>query len=161
TSSTSSTTTTTVPLGTFHATAVAVGAGHACALTDIGGVMCWGDNFFGQLGIGNNDGNTYCASEPGQLCSPVPQTVVGLTSGVTAIAAGDRHQCALTTGGGAKCWGRNNYGQLGDGTQTQRNAPIDVVGLTSGVAAIAAGGNETCALMNTGGVKCWGQNGYG
>jgi alpha-tubulin suppressor-like RCC1 family protein len=133
--------------------AVAVGAGHSCALTGAGGVKCWGENNQGQLG----DGTT--------TDRHVPANVLGLPSGVKSIAAAGVHTCALMSGGALKCWGANDYGELGDGTTTQRNGPVEVSGLESGVAAVAAGGDQdgndhTCALTNTG-VKCWGLNSDG
>ena len=78
-----------------------------------------------------------------------------------AIAVGGHHVCALTTAGAVKCWGENDWGELGDGTTTNRLTPIDVFGLGDGVAAIAGGGDYTCALTDGGGVKCWGVNGSG
>jgi alpha-tubulin suppressor-like RCC1 family protein len=113
--------------------AVSAGEEHTCALTTAGGVKCWGW------------GDT------------TPVDVSGLTSGVAAVAAGWGHNCAVTTAGGVKCWGRNSHGQLGDGTTTRSTTPVDVSGLTSGVASVTAGFSHTCALTTEGGVKCWGR----
>jgi uncharacterized repeat protein (TIGR02543 family) len=136
--------------------AVAAGSAHTCALTASGGVKCWGWNWYGQLGD-----NTTTERH-------TPVDVSGLTSGVTAIAAGGLHTCALTVSGSVKCWGDNYYGQLGDSTTAQHNTPVDVSGLTSGVVAITTSGVEntvgalhTCALTAGGGVKCWGYNADG
>ena len=124
--------------------AVAAGVRHHCALTSAGGVKCWGNTSFGNLGDGTN------------VRRFTPVDVSGLSSGVRAIAAGMDHTCALTTAGGVKCWGYNRFAALGDGTTTDRWTPVDVSGLTSGVTAIAAGFGHSCALMGSGGVKCWG-----
>ena len=122
---------------------------HTCALTTAGGVQCWGWNFHGQLGNGT-------ASN-----SQTPVGVSGLASGVAAISTGENHSCALTTTGGLKCWGNGLSGQIGDGTSTSRATPVDVIGLSSGVAAVSAGAAHTCALTTAGGLKCWGHNSSG
>ena len=83
-----------------------------------------------------------------------------VTGNAKSITAGVYHTCALQQDGTVKCWGRNDHGQLGDGTTTERKTPTTVPGL-SGVAAIAVGELHTCALMQGGTVKCWGLNASG
>ena len=125
------------------------GTSFTCALNGDAGVRCFGYNTYGQLG----DGTTASRSTPGDA--------TGLTGDVLSIAGGSSHTCVLTRAGGLKCFGYNSYGQLGDGTSTTRGLPGDVTGLTSNVLAVDLGGNHTCALTGSGGVKCWGYNYYG
>jgi len=127
---------------------VAAGDRHTCALTANGAVWCWGENESGQLGTGTT------------ADSAIPVAVPSLTSGVAAISAGGAHTCALTTQGAARCWGDNSSGQLGDGTMSQRNSPVGVSGLSSGVVAVSAGDAHSCALTASG-VSCWGDNSSG
>lgn len=128
---------------------IAVGAFHTCAVVTGGGARCWGLNDFGQLGDGS------------WSTRKTPVNVSQLNSGVAALSTGGRHTCALTAAGGAKCWGRNLHGQLGDGGGGDNTHPVDVMGLTAGVASVTAGGRHTCALTNAGGAKCWGRNDFG
>jgi alpha-tubulin suppressor-like RCC1 family protein len=146
--------------------AIAGGDYHTCALTSNGGVKCWGSNIFGAVGNGDVSPAQSSLLDFGWLTEgiyPIPIDVSGLTSGVNAIATGGRHTCALTSNGGVKCWGCNEVGQLGDGTTIAMSSfanstPVDVIGLTSGVSAITAGSNHTCALTLNGAIKCWGSN---
>lgn len=129
-------------------TQIATGSNHACAVV-FGGVKCWGRNDYGAVGDGTW---THRAT---------PTNVIGLTSGVVKVMTANDYSCAVTTSGAAKCWGRNDFGFLGDGTTTTQNTPVAVSGLSSGVVAMDGGEGTTCALLNTGGVKCWGWNLYG
>ncbi len=127
--------------------AIAAGSVHACAIVN-GGVECWGNNKYGQLG----DDTTV------NHWTPAP--VAGLSSGVEAIAAGSNHTCALAAGQ-VLCWGDDGNGQLGStlAGSTKSLTPIAVPGITQ-AQAIAAGLFHTCALVN-GGVRCWGFNADG
>jgi alpha-tubulin suppressor-like RCC1 family protein len=134
-------------------TALAAGANHTCALLATGTVQCWGENAFGQLGDGTSGQLGDGTSEKFRT---TPVEVVGLR-GATALAAGRHHTCAVLETGTVVCWGGNAFGQLGDGTTTNRATPTEVVGLR-GVTALAAGAMHTCALLETGTVQCWGMN---
>jgi len=107
--------------GGFTFTTIATGSRSSCALTSTGEAYCWGANDGGQLGSTATD---FCNGLP---CSRVPVPVSG---GVryTAISVGDQHSCALGTQGVLYCWGKNDAGQLGDGTLTDRPAPTRVAG---------------------------------
>jgi alpha-tubulin suppressor-like RCC1 family protein len=149
-----STTNSPVPVGvsglSLGVAAIAAGGFHTCALTSPGGgVQCWGDNGEGELG---NDSTAE---------SLVPVGVAGWSLGVAAIAAGGFHSCVLAFGGGVQCWGDDMFGQLGNDSTVNSVVPVGVFGLSSGVTAIAAGGEHTCALTWAGGVQCWGLNSNG
>lgn len=130
--------------------AIAAGDNHTCAALASGTVRCWGWGTSGQLG---NNANT---------SSPVPVDVQGLPGGTTAVAlsAGYRHSCAVLSNGSARCWGRNNEGQLGSGNNTTSRVAVTPVGLTNSVTAIAAGGSHTCVVQGSS-TKCFGYNGAG
>jgi len=127
-------------------TAIAAGDNHTCALTTTGGVRCWGSNYDGEVGDGTG------------IWRSLPVSVFGLSSGVIAVAAHGSHSCAMTIAGALKCWGNNPNGQLGDGSTTDRLAPVQVSGLMSGVAAVELGKRHSCALLQSGAVRCWGDN---
>jgi hypothetical protein len=142
--------------------AITAGAYHSCALLVDGSGRCWGRGDKGQLG----DGTTTAIQS-------LPDTVSGLANAVALSAGGDvsgdfGHSCALVANGGARCWGANESGQLGDGTTTsrltptvvsfQQNSLVTTLGLTT---QIVTGSNHSCALQASGAVHCWGSNQVG
>lgn len=124
--------------------AIAAGENHTCALKKDGTVWCWGDNTHGELG----DGTT--------TLNPSPTQVIALGSTVVEIAAGQSHSCARKLDGSLWCWGGNDYGQVGDGTSTNRLEPVAT--LVSDTIRVEAGGYGTCAERNEGSLWCWGLN---
>lgn len=148
------------------AVAIAVGYAHTCALLDGGSVKCWGHNDSGQLGLGN----TYRRGDnPDEMGDNLPAVNLGAGKTAVAIACGWHHTCAVLEGGSVKCWGYNDYGQLGLGYHYWRgdepgemdNLPVVDLGTGKRAIAIAAGEYHTCALLEGGAIKCWGLNFYG
>lgn len=133
------------PAAFAAATSVTVGGGHSCAIVD-GGLQCWGNNTYGQLGNGNTTNST----------SPV--AIAGLASGVTQVSAGKNHTCAIVSSE-VYCWGSNQDSQVGESPANAGwsvSVPKRVAGLT-GATKVSAGGNFSCAIVG-GALKCWGAN---
>lgn len=134
---------------------VAVGATHSCALLFTGVVLCWGDGAHGALG---RVATQLC---DGKSCEVRPAEVP-LTR-VVRVRAGFGQTCAIRDDATVWCWGRNDAGQLGDGTTVERVTPAPVLGLKA--QDVRLGLNHACALRD-GAVHCWGSNrratlGYG
>ncbi len=154
-----------------NVTQVSAGEHHTCAIHN-GALKCWGASFYGQ--IGNNPsveafGRTYTTSleyhfariDEISTTARAPETInMPNSQAPTSIALGDFHTCAVA-GGAAYCWGRNHYGQLGIGNVTGQPSPTAVNGLSSGVVAMYAGDDHTCALNTSNALFCWGGNTYG
>ncbi|HEY2745245.1 MAG TPA: hypothetical protein VGL86_11500 [Polyangia bacterium] len=137
-------------------TALALGDAHGCALLrDGGGVVCWGKNDHGQLGNGGSGDAAAAVAVVDDHGVPI--------AGVTAIAAGANHTCALRSDHTIVCWGDDGAGQLGRGATLPGPSDNGVpapVGLTS-IVAVAAGAQHTCAALDNGAVWCWGANDAG
>lgn len=117
---------------------------HACAITEDNQVKCWGSNTVGQLGDGTQEYRN------------TPVDVLGLDEGVSQISVGESHNCAVIQDGTVRCWGNNEYRQLGDGTMENRSIPVPVLGLTDTVESVALLDGSSCGLLISGGVQCWG-----
>ena len=135
--------------------AISTGQLHVCAILDNGSVVCWGGNNHGQIGNG-----TY--GDDGDSAVTTPQ-YVSLPAGRTAISidSGFYHNCAILDDHSTWCWGRNNHGQLGDGTTTNSSTPIEISVPGLEFASISAGAYHTCAVATNASVWCWGQHDNG
>lgn len=138
--------------GLTDADSVTAGNEHTCALRGDGRVACWGRNDQGHLGDGS------------RLYRTTPVHVTGLDD-ARMLTSGDAHTCAIRESGQAVCWGSNTFGQLGNetvatGQGAYSTAPIEVAGLDD-AREIAAGGDHTCAIRESGEAVCWGSNSSG
>ena len=155
---------------------VAIGTSHMCGTSadgDVAHFQCVGSNDAGQFGserdwikypiklVAAGDATTCIGWEEGAgiLCrgrgaSPDPMLVGSV---LTDLRSGPHHTCAVTKQGRLYCWGKNDAGQLGDGTTNDAAVPTAVTGL-DGVIAVAPGARHTCALLANRTVSCWGAN---
>ncbi len=146
---------------------VSLGGHHSCVLSTNHFIKCWGDNEYGQLGYGDTNDRGGNANEMGDF---LPTTDLGSNFMVAQIALGNYHSCALSTNHSIKCWGDNEYGQLGYGDTNNKGDNTNEMGdflstvdLGSNfmVAQIALGDYHSCALSTSQSIKCWGRNSEG
>src|SRR5690606_34498692 len=138
---------------------LAAGSNHTCAVVSDGRVRCWGQGTFGRLGYGNTN-------HIGDDEEPASVGDVDVGGTVTQLAAGALHTCALLDGGRVRCWGAESEGQLGyanvntigDDEAPASAGDVDVGGA---VIQLVAGWLHTCALLETGRVRCWGEGSGG
>lgn len=144
----------------------AIGAGNqfTCALLSDGKVKCWGENGYGQLGLGDTNDRGDVAGEMGTNLAAID---FGVNKTATAIAIASESACAILNLGEVRCWGRNDDGELGrgntnnlgdGGTPSIANAPALDLGTGKTATSIAAGSNHFCAVLNDNSLKCWGDN---
>ncbi|RKH03711.1 RCC1 domain-containing protein [Corallococcus carmarthensis] len=137
------------------------GSNHTCAMLNDGSVRCWGYGAYGQLGYAStsNWGNT-------QARLPYLAGPVGILGKATKLATGGDHSCVLLDSGLVRCWGRNDFGQLGYNTTQNLGdgeavTEFGYVNLGGPAIRLSAGKDHTCAVMDTGKVRCWGRNNAG
>jgi alpha-tubulin suppressor-like RCC1 family protein len=135
--------------GVAGASQLAVGAQHACALLTSGDVTCWGDDTYGELGDNDIAGS-----------GSAPKTATAaMAHGGVQIVAGGTHTCIRDAIGNVFCWGSNDRGEIGDGTEITR--PIPAKSEVTGATSIGARGDATCAILADKSLWCWGADSWG
>ena len=154
-----------VDLGGGPVVDLRVGSSHTCALLGDGRVKCWGQNAHGELGLGDAEGR---GDEPGEMGTALLDLPFGFNRSARSLSVGRYHSCVVLDDGSVKCWGHNAYGQLGVGDVVARGSVVGDMGdslpavpLGMRALAVSAGGNHSCALLEDGSVKCWGENSLG
>lgn len=156
----------TTPTTVLSQQALAVGSGHGCAVTSVGGLRCWGYNYAGQLGSGDLiDVHAFSISnaEPVALNLGLSgDGVAPFAFGISAVSAGGAHTCAISVAGAVLCWGDNQSRQLGQnglsGGVSSTPVAVSAIGTAK---AITTGTDYSCALDTSGVVYCWGANVFG
>jgi hypothetical protein len=153
----------------LYVTELALGALHTCALFNTNEVKCWGDNSYGQLGRGDSFSNI--GTSASQMGNNLVSVNLGTNAKVLSIHAMDNSTCAVLDDGRAKCWGRNNKGQLGNSSTLNYGSNIALMGenlpyvnINENILKMTTGSDHVCALTELGGTKslrCWGDNSNG
>ncbi len=132
---------------------ISSGLDFSCAVLDDGNVSCWGRGASGRLGNGGSTSST----------NPTPTSSFGPNRKAISVDLYSDHACALLDDSSVMCWGRNDYGKLGDGTTTEQNTPVQVNAFPTNTTpiAISVGSHHSCALLDIGDVSCWGEGSYG
>lgn len=132
------------------------GVWHDCITNSSGQVKCWGRNNCEQLGYNPpTQSTTFMSLNPTVITN-------SLASAPLMVRGGSSHTCVLLKSGALQCWGRNNEGELGNGTTTTQCSitPVNVSGITTAT-QLGSGGNFNCVVLASGAVQCWGQNDHG
>ncbi|MCH9648334.1 MAG: hypothetical protein K0U98_08850 [Deltaproteobacteria bacterium] len=127
---------------------VTVGDRHSCAVAAGGEIYCWGSDAEGQLGSTAASGS-----------SSVPVLVSGISDAIK-VSSDRHHNCALRSTQELKCWGRGNFGQMGNGSTSDAHTPVSVSGINAAT-DITTGNEHSCALVAGSQIKCWGANSDG
>lgn len=150
-----------------QAVAVVSGLNHNCAILQDSELKCWGANHSGQLGQADTE---HRGDQAGEMGAALDAVDIGRQRSVLAVALGGQHSCAILDNNSVKCWGGNDYGQLGLGDREHRgddpeemgdNLPTVPLGRGRSAVAISLGMNHSCVVMDNGAIKCWGANTFG
>ena len=138
---------------------ISAGGTFACGITTAAAAYCWGNNYYGQLGIGTATGPQRCG---GLSCSLSPLAVTGgLSFATLSPGAGSGFACGITTDHVGYCWGENSFGELGTGDRMFSASPVPIVGGLRFL-GISAGALQqrfyTCGVTTTNVARCWGNN---